>query len=141
MLESFPWPIQLGLVGFFAIAWITTITLHNRSINSGKLIPKATIDAERKAANQKYTDMVIAMAREYANMVVEKDKQLEAGVVVKDEWKEAHKVSERARAEERITTASAVEGSRAIEHFLTSVVPKVEEVPIVGDNGSRGGKQ
>jgi hypothetical protein len=153
VLESFPWPIQLGLVGFFAVAWITTITLHNRTLNSGKLVPSERVDKQLAqkdtvykemvaAKNTQYDNMVTAKDLQYQQMVDEKDKQLQASLEVKNEWKKAHEVSEQARAEERLTTAQAVEGSRAIEHFLVSVVPKVvPKTPITGDNDSGGGPQ
>jgi hypothetical protein len=125
-IANLPLPAQLSIIGALILWNILTLRAQNTRVQKGELVPKVTVDEMLRARDEKYDDMLGLRAEQVA-----------AAVGVKDEWKTAHTVSEAARKEERVTTASAVEGSRAIEHFLTSVVPKVESVTTSGDNGPK----
>lgn len=132
-LEQFPWPVQLGLMGVFASAWIFTVVRQNAALRGGKLLAAAQIEAERVAAQQRYDDMVAEKDRKYDDMVKIKDAQIAEITVVKNEWHDAHGVSEAGRAEERETTREAVKATRAIEPILAKIAE-------VGDNGRREGQ-
>lgn len=114
--------VSIGTGGTLVSGLVTTIALilrwQSRQVQRGLLVPKTTVDELLKAAGEKF-----------AAMVESYEKQLAAQTARGDEWREAHELSEAGRAEERSTTAKAVESNRTSDRLWNYVV---QQVPTLG---------